>query len=101
MDQTTRSPKARLRLSGHVKFPDAERLAAQLAAMLVERAVEIDATGLEETDAAILQVIVAARLDADRKRQDLKLVFPENGSVADLAQRLGLKSHLMTKSSFA
>ena len=81
-------------MSGQVKFPDAERLASQLASMLKERPVEIDATGLEETDAAILQVIVAARLDATRKGQDLRLRIPESGCVVELAQRLGLAGHL-------
>ena len=83
-------------MSGQVKFPNAERLASQLAGILKDRPVEIDATGLEETDAAILQVFVAARRDALLKGQDLKLMLPEDGQVVELMQRLGLTAHLMT-----
>lgn len=93
MQDTTKRP-ARLRMSGKIKFPDAERLAAQLDQLLNVRPVEIDALQLEETDAAILQVIASARVQANRLGQNLALILPETGTVADLVSCLGLAALL-------
>lgn len=86
-------------MTGPVKFPEAERLADQLAEMLAVRAVEIDATGLDETDAALLQVMLSARQQADRKGQQLTLILPADGPVAELIERLGIGPRFMTPST--
>lgn len=101
MSEANGFPVARLRMSGRVKFPDAPQLASQLSALLARRRVEIDLTRLEETDASILQVLVAARISARKAGQDLTLQVAAEGPVAELIGRLGLDAHLTANGALA
>ncbi len=81
-------------MTGRVKFADAAPLAGQLAGLLSRRRVEIDLSALEETDAATLQVLVAARRSARKAGQDLGFRLAPAGPVTELIERLGLTPHL-------
>lgn len=94
MDQPQRIATARLRMTGRVRFADAERLSQQLSELLSERPVEIDLAGLEDTDAATLQVMISARMQAMIRGQHLTLRLPESGPVHALIERLALSPHL-------
>lgn len=80
----------RLRMAGAVTLPDAARLAAQLADLPTDRPVEIDATALEQTDAAVLQVLVAAGREAQRHGSVLRLHLRPESHPARLAEDLAL-----------
>lgn len=80
----------RLRMAGAVTLPDAARLAAQLADLPTDRAVEIDATALDQTDAAVLQVLVAANCAAQRHGVGLRLHLRPESQPALLAADLAL-----------
>lgn len=77
-----------LTLTGDLRLPDAQALAADLAALLGAGPAVVDATGLTRTDTAVLQVLLAARRQARRQGCTLDILMPERGQPLDLARRL-------------
>ncbi|MCU0817405.1 MAG: STAS domain-containing protein [Cypionkella sp.] len=80
----------RLRMAGSVTLTDAPRLAAQLSALPASRPVEIDASALEQTDAPVLQVLVAAVRAAAQEGRVLSVRLLPEAQPAQLAAELAL-----------
>jgi ABC-type transporter Mla MlaB component len=64
--------------------------AAELAAQLAQNdAVELDVTEVADADVSFLQLICAARHQAERDGKALRLTRPASGPVAALLERAG------------
>ncbi len=81
-------------MTGSLKLPQAERLADQLCRALDDRDIEIDATAVDEVDASILQVLVAARREASAKGRSFEVSFDPEGAPQQLAAQLYLTAAL-------
>jgi len=64
--------------------------AAELASQIEQSdAIALDTTAVTDADVSFLQLVCAARLQAERDGKDLRLAHPANGEVAALLERAG------------
>lgn len=90
VSELTATAAGTVRLNGTLRLAEAVELAAQLQAILPQRAVNVDTRGLTELDAALVQVLVAARLYAERHGTTLTVQSEADSPFARLVGELHL-----------
>lgn len=77
-------------MAGVLRQADARPLAADLGAALEVGDVSLDLAGVEQVDAGILQVVIAAGHLADRNGRRVHVHMPEGCAAWTMAQALAL-----------
>lgn len=83
-----------LRLNGSVRLTEAAELADQLAAILPQRDIVIETSGLKDLDGALVQVLVAARRHAARHGTRLTVITSPQTPFDTLIHKLHLAAAL-------
>ena len=74
-----------------VTTASASPFAADLASQLAQNAaIARDLTAVADADVSFLQIVCAARRQAEQDAKDLRLAHPADGAVADLLERAGM-----------
>lgn len=79
------------RIDGALGMPELPSLVVGLRDRLAEGDLALDLTGLAATDAAGLQLLLSARLEAAARGHALTLRMPKDGPVVEMIARLGLE----------
>jgi anti-anti-sigma regulatory factor len=79
----------RLVLTGEITLPSVDAIHARLLEMAAQPVVEIDCSGVTETDLSLIQLILAARTSAMRSGRTLVLARPADGALREALQRGG------------
>jgi hypothetical protein len=100
MNQQIATDIGRLVLDGNRTIRSAELTYAQLSEMTARHAVvEIDCGAAQDADLSLVQLILAARMSAQRAGKTVVLARPASGALLDVLQRGGFLSAVTDKAT--